>query len=843
MSRNSSSHSISRRKFLAATGGVFAVAPTLAQTIPPAQADTPRGPLPTVPLTGSTPMTVKLKSGQFLEARALAPGVFRVRLGPSAVFAQSLQERYGVVRSGWPGVPVGTRSTAGTVMLSTAEGDLTVDKASGKIALRDHAGHSLSPEIAPLLSNLAVQQRRELWLRAKTLVEMFRGEDKYPVPNLGDSPENMKSGFGLTCSLQPDERFYGLGTASKQHIQLRGQAFYNWVRYRHDEQPVPFVMSSAGWGLFLNTSWRHYIDIGKGELNRLFIWGPEGDLDFFLITGSGFPELLNRYTQITGRPMLLPQWAYGLTWINHVLSNQYEVLENARTFRQEHIPCDGFGLDAGWEKKGERCSTKLEWNTDRFYIPKFMKGKGGRNQSFIAALRRLGFKLHLWVCTDYDLTGEEERVIAEREHRPVPPGPEAWFAHLKGFLDDGVAGWKFDPAHLVDLPKPNRRYANGRSESEMHNLNQVLMVKQVNQGQTQYTGRRAMMQYCGGWAGTQRWAASTVGDIMAGPDGVAWMLNSGMSGFMNTSGDMWVNRPASLAWCYCSEGDRNVYWPEGAGIHLGFLSAWTLIDGWAYSEQPWLAGEKLEHMVKAYARLRYSLMPYIYSAAHTGSLSGMPIMRAMPLMFPDDPALQDSIRQYMLGDDLLVTVFTPKVRFPVGRWIDYWTGKEYFGPAEITYQIPEGRGGGLFIRAGAILPCWREMDYVAQKPVDELSLHVYPEGRSHFTLYEDDGLTPGYDKGEVAQTDITCQRKQDEVTLTIAPRRGTYVGMPDRRSFQVWIHGTKPVRILVNRQPMREGLQGWQFDGGAKAIRLQLEEDPRRKAPQVVHVLWQTSDH
>jgi alpha-glucosidase (family GH31 glycosyl hydrolase) len=784
---------------------------------------------------GSAPVTLKLSSGQSLQVQAVAPGSFRVRLGSNPDFAPTLQERYGVVRSDWPAVEVQTRSTGDTVTLHTSDGELTVDKASGRIALRDSTGRVLSPEIGPLLSNLTSDQRRDVWTRAKALVELFRATNKYPSPDLGDSPEKLSVGFGLTARLQPGERFYGLGTGSKQHIQLRGQAFYDWVSYMYNEQPVPFVMSSAGWALFLNTSWRHYVDIGKGVPDQMFVWGPEGDLDIFLITGAGLPQLLDRYTQISGRPMLLPQWAYGLTWINHVISNQHEVLENARTFRQEHIPCDGFGLDAGWSKKGEDCSNKLEWNTDRFYIPEFMKGKGGANQSFIAALRRLSFNLHVWVCTDYDLTAEEEREVAEREHRQAPPGPEAWFAHLKGFLDDGVVGWKFDPAHLVDSPDPKRHYVNGHSESEMHNLNQVLLVKQVNQAQTQYTGTRVMMQYCGGWAGTQHWTASTVGDVMLGPHGLVWLLSSGMSGFMNTSGDMWVNRPASFAWCKCA--DEDAFWPDGASIHLGFLSAWTLIDGWGYSEQPWVAGEKLERMVKDYARLRYTLMPYVYSVAHVGSLTGMPIVRAMPLMFPDDAAVHDSVQQYMLGDYLLVTAFTPKVHFPAGRWIDYWTGKEYRGPAEVQYTIPENRGGGLFIRAGAILPYWREMDFVGQKPVDALSLRVYPEGRSHFNLYEDDGLTLGYEKGEFAQTEITSQRLQNEVVLAIPPRLGKYAGMPEKRSFAVWIYGVEPVRILLNAKPLPEGPEGWQMDRGAKAVRLRVEEDPGREATQVVRVI------
>jgi alpha-glucosidase (family GH31 glycosyl hydrolase) len=779
---------------------------------------------------------LKVTSEQSIYVQAVAPGIFHVRLGKNSLPSMSLEERYGVVRSDWPGVLVEQRSTVDTVTLSTADGDLTVDKASGRITLCDHAGHVLSPEISPILSNLTDEQRRGLWLRAKTLVDSFRDQDKYPSPDLGDSPEKVSAGFGLTVRLKPDERFYGFGTGSKQHIQLRGQSIYNWVSYMHDEQPVPFVMSTAGWGLFLSTSWRHYVDVGKSDPNQMFVWGPEGDLDFFLITGSSMPEVLDRYTQITGRPMLLPEWAYGLTWINHVLSNQFDVLENAERFRAEHIPSDGFGLDAGWAKGGgEDCSTRLEWNTDRFYIPAFMKGKSGQNQTFVGALRRLGFKPHLWVCTDYDLTGEEERAIAEREHKPAPPGSEAWFNHLKTFLDDGEVGWKFDPAHLVDRPDPARQYANGHSESEMHNLNQVLLVKQVNQGQQEYTSERPMMQYCGGWAGTQRWAASTVGDVMAGPDGMTWMLSAGMSGFINTTGDMWVNRPVDNTMCKCGNTD-DVFWPDGAGIHLGFLSSWTLTDGWGYLEQPWLAGEKLKKMFKDYARLRYSILPYIYSTAYNGTKTGMPIMRAMPLMFSQDVELQDSIRQYMFGDFLMVTAFTPKVRFPAGRWIDYWTGKEYTGPSEIAYSIPEGRGGGLFIKAGAILPYQPDMDYVGQKPVDALALRVYPEGRSEFTLYEDDGLSLGYETGEAAKTDITSQNDASGELLTIGPREGRYAGMPDQRSFEVSVYGVRPRQVLLNGKALNQGPHGWQFDRETKTVRLQVKEDPARRVSQVVRI-------
>ncbi len=671
--------------------------------------------------------------------------------------------------------------------------------------------------------------------RVSALIEEFRKQENPSAMVEGVQAKEVPTstviepgkGFGLLATIQPGERFYGLGTASKEHIQLRGHAYYNWIRYKHSEQPVPFVMSSAGWGLFINTTWRHYVDLGKSNPDDLLVWGAEGDLDIYLIAGSGYPQLLDRYTQITGRPMLLPQWAYGMTWINYYWSDQWHVLENAKHFRDSGFPCDGFGLEPGWMKKEYDDSTKKDWNTNRFYMPDWLRGKENRNQNFIGALGRYGFKLHLWLLSDYDLTQEEERQSTVRQGGKPEVVGEPWFDHLKKFLDDGVVAWKLDPAHFVDKADPKRVYANGRSEFEMHNVNSVLAVKQMCEGQRAYTGLRPMLQHCGGWAGTQHWTASTVGDIIAGPEGMVWMMNSAMSGYMNTTGDMYVHKPAGVT----------RFWPDGAGIHFGFLAPWTLIDGWAFPDQPWFAGPKLEGMMHDYAKLRYHLLPYIYSAAHTGARTGMPILRPMPLVFPDDPELTDATTEYMLGDSLLVTAFTPRVRFPAGRWIDAWTGKEFRGPAEMTYPIPENRGGGLFIRAGAILPYWPDMDYVGQKPVETLDLHVYPEGESHFTLYEDDGLTPAYETGAIARTDMECKANASGVTVRLAPRAGSYNGMPEVRRFAVFLHAAKPGRVLLNGTPLAEGPQGWQYDRTAGTVRVLVTEDPQRKAARTVQLL------
>jgi alpha-glucosidase (family GH31 glycosyl hydrolase) len=267
---------------------------------------------------------------------------------------------------------------------------------------------------------------------------------------------------------------------------------------------------------------------------------------------------------------------------------------------------------------------------------------------------------------------------------------------------------------------------------------------------------------------------------------------------------------------------------QGQGIHFGFLQPWSQHNNWAYTTQPWFLGKQGEAIYRDYARLRYSLIPYIYSAAHHGHLTSMPILRPMPLAFPDDLRLADCTTQYMLGGSLLVAAFTDKVLLPVGRWIDYWTGVEHVGPKEMRCEHPKNRAGGLFIRAGAIIPYWPQMDYVGEVPVETLALHVYPDEKSEYTLYEDDGDSLEYLKGAVARTVIRCVADAGRVTLTIDPRQGTYRGMPATRGYEVSIHTARPRNVTGATKV------DWSYDDEAKVIRLTIAEDPQRKTPAVV---------
>jgi alpha-glucosidase (family GH31 glycosyl hydrolase) len=136
--------------------------------------------------------------------------------------------------------------------------------------------------------------------------------------------------------------------------------------------------------------------------------------------------------------------------------------------------------------------------------------------------------------------------------------------------------------------------------------------------------------------------------------------------------------------------------------------------------------------------------------------------------------------------------------------------------------------GGLFVRVGAIIPYWPEMDYVGEQSVVTLSLHVYPEGKSDYTLYEDDGDSFEYLKGAVARTPIRCDAGQSQVTLTIDPRQGSYRGMPARRGYEVHIHMARPRTVTVT------GGAAWSYSPEAKTVCLSVAEDPERKTPVVV---------
>lgn len=591
--------------------------------------------------------------------------------------------------------------------------------------------------------------------------------------------------FGLKIAIQPKEAFYGMGEAVKDRLNLRGGEYQNWATYQFDEIPIPFVMSNAGWGMFFNVNGRHFVDIGKRDANSMIVLGNEDDLDVFFFRGEKLEDLIRCYTSLTGGIMLLPKWAYGLTYIPSILKNQVEVLDDAQRLRQDHIPCDHISLEPQWMETFYDYSLERNWDLKKFHMmdcinepdrPEF--GETGRKgkYSFINALRRYGFHTSLWLCNSYDFTDEAERIAQKKEKGLLEP----WYAHLSKFVNQGIDGFKIDPADTLDTNRPEMVCANGYSEVEMHNLSQVLMPMQVYQGMAQQLRQRPMLHYCGGYAGIQRWCAANTGDNGGLKGSLLWMLGLGLSGHSNTTVDMDIHYKESM--------------------HFAMFAPWAHLNAWLGCSEPWWETPEMYQIFKDYAQLRYRLIPYIYSAALETYETAMPILRAMPLAFPDNSKVQNLAEQYLFGPSLMLQCYSDVVVLPQGEWIDWWTHQRFEGNIEMTYCPPENRGGGLFIRGGAIIPMWENRDYMDQKSEEHIILEIWPCGDSCYTFREDDGESLDYLTQPCCKTEIYCKEQAQEVWITIGDRVGDYCGKPKVRRWTVRVHTTKTVKICCASQ-------------------------------------------
>ena len=404
---------------------------------------------------------------------------------------------------------------------------------------------------------------------------------------------------------------------------------------------------------------------------------------------------------------------------------------------------------------------------------------------------------------------DDERLKDAVYQDQITKPEEAWFEHLKKFVDDGARAFKLDACAQVSR-HPDRKWINGMDDREIHNLNPVLYGKQMNQGFAEYTKKRPMINIALGYAGSQQYAAMWAGDTGGGGKSLTSLLNHGFCGHSNVSTDM------------------DVY--NEQGIHCGFLQAWCQINSWYQYNEPWFQGEKLTAIFTSYARLRYRLMPYIYSMARLANKTGFPVMRAMSLVFPDDPGSDALILQYMLGDAFLTASFTDNIHLPAGNWFDYWTGKQMEGPTTLPVTYPEGKGGSLFVRAGAIIPMGPEISYWGHKKMDTLLIDIFPGNREEpFVLYEDDGDTEAYLEGRTASTEFDQKLEGAKLTLSVSPREGSYDGMPEQRKYQFEIHCQRPAGVHVNGKPLSD----WHYDSGKSLLSLPPVEAPAEKSIEI----------
>lgn len=749
---------------------------------------------------------VKINDGLTVSVEACSESIFRIKVSPRKDFTESLMERYELIKTDWSEVKTDISDKGGVWTLKTPEYSLAINKKTGVMTVKDAKGGKVIREVRflPEKEGLCGEMRsfiNEKYADLKVADNgggiigddngKFGEVDKHEIP-AADAVSI------LSFSMEDGERFYGGGSTSRDHIQHRGEFLRMWTTYQQTEIPMPFMMSSRGWGVYNNSTRKSFFDIGNQQKSKFNIINTFDEADFFLMMGKDMPAILNEYTLVTGRTYVLPKWAYGLCFGPNMREEQFDILNDAVRFRQFDVPCDVFWLEPQWMEKRYDFSTKKKWNYDRFspepYWLQDQYPKTMHNRLFIGKLRSMGFHLGLWLCEEYDLSIQEEDIIAERTGGKLS-GQEHWMDHLTVFMDQGVEGFKLDPARTIDN-HTNWEYYNGRSDKEMHNLNQVLLPKQMRELGRKYNGKRTWHHYCGGWSGTQHWTASTSGDNGGGKTALYDQLNLGMSGFLNTSCDV-MSVPREL---------------EMQGLHFGLFLPWVQINSWFSMMHPFYYAKEEQDIYRFYVKLRYSLAPYIYSMALEAAQNGMPIVRSMPLCFPDDRNCDDMTYQYMFGDNFCVGIFTNEIYLPKGTWTDAWSGEKIVSKGEtFTREYPSNRAGLLFIREGAIIPTQPDVEYLGVRPFDRVILKVYPHGDSAYTMLDDDGESYEYENGGVASTLFESHERDGGVEVVVNPVQGSFKGMPSEREYSFRIQrDSRPASVSLNGA----AVQDWTYEDG-----------------------------
>ncbi len=749
---------------------------------------------------------VKINDGLTVSVEACSGSIFRIKVSPRKDFTESLMERYELIKTDWSEVKTDISDKGGVWTLKTPEYSLAINKKTGVMTVKDAKGGKVIREVRflPEKEGLCGEMRsfiNEKYADLKVADNgggiigddngKFGEVDKHEIP-AADAVSI------LSFSMEDGERFYGGGSTSRDHIQHRGEFLRMWTTYQQTEIPMPFMMSSRGWGVYNNSTRKSFFDIGNQQKTKFNIINTFDEADFYLMMGKDMPAVLNEYTLVTGRTYVLPKWAYGLCFGPNMREEQFDILNDAVRFRQFDVPCDVFWLEPQWMEKRYDFSTKKKWNYDRFspepYWLQDQYPKTMHNRLFIGKLRSMGFHLGLWLCEEYDLSIQEEDIIAERTGGKLS-GQEHWMDHLTVFMDQGVEGFKLDPARTIDN-HTNWEYYNGRTDKEMHNLNQVLLPKQMRELGRKYNGKRTWHHYCGGWSGTQHWTASTSGDNGGGKTALYDQLNLGMSGFLNTSCDV-MSVPREL---------------EMQGLHFGLFLPWVQINSWFSMMHPFYYAKEEQDIYRFYVKLRYSLAPYIYSMALEAAQNGMPIVRSMPLCFPDDRNCDDMTYQYMFGDNFCVGIFTNEIYLPKGTWTDAWSGEKIVSKGEtFTREYPSDRAGLLFIREGAIIPTQPDVEYLGARPFDRVILKVYPHGDSAYTMLDDDGESYEYENGGIASTLFESHERDGGVEVVVNPVQGSFKGMPSEREYSFRIQrDSRPASVSLNGA----AVQDWTYEDG-----------------------------
>ncbi|MBR3455433.1 MAG: alpha-xylosidase [Bacteroidaceae bacterium] len=503
--------------------------------------------------------------------------------------------------------------------------------------------------------------------------------------------------------LSPGERIYGCGE-SFTSLNKVGQKVHLFVTDPQAPEtdgqykPIPFFFSNRGYGVFMHTSAPVTCDFGASYIGADRLFMADEKMDFFIFFGEP-AEILDAYTDITGKSPMLPLWTFG-TWMSRITYfSQEEGMDIANQLRKHKIPSDVIHFDTGWFGVDWQCD--YEFAKDRFSDPVGM----------LKQMDDMGFHTCLWQLPYFTPKNRYFKELIDggmhvkNANGGMPyedavldlsnPKTVAWYQEKIGnLIRQGVDVIKCDFGEAAPL---NGFYASGKGGLYEHNLYPLRYNKALWEAVKQYSGDGVIWARSA-WAGSQRYplhwggdAATTntgmLGDLLGG-------LSFGLSGFSFWSHDMGG---------FVTASPEDIYrrW-----LPFGFLSSHTRAHG-APPTEPWLISESFTKAFRDCAEMKYKLMPYVYAQAKDCSERGLPMVRALFVEFPKDPGAWLVEDEYLFGSQILVAPMLESgdsrmCYLPEGKWIDYQNGKVYNrGFQEIQVgKIP----AVILVRDGSLIP-------------------------------------------------------------------------------------------------------------------------------------------
>lgn len=526
-------------------------------------------------------------------------------------------------------------------------------------------------------------------------------------------------------ALAPGEKLIG-GGESFGPLDKRGQKLVLsttdalGVETPSQYKPVPFFLSSRGYGVFFHTSAPLTADLGATHFSQSTISLGDDVADLFVFLGAP-KDVLAAYTDLTGRPPLPPLWSFGL-WMSRITySSEAEVRDVAAKLREHRIPSDVIHLDTGWFETDWHCD--YEFSRSRFTDA----GK------MIADLRRDGFRVSLWQLPYFvpknklfpeilaqGLHVKDAKGGTPREDAVLDfsnPKTVAWYQEkLAGLLQLGVGAIKVDFGEAAPF---DGLYASGSTGFYEHNLYPVRYQKTVMEV-TERTNHESIIWARAAWAGSQRYSLHWGGDSHTTDGAMAATLRGGLS--LGASGfSFWSHDIGG----FFGKSPEELYrrW-----LPFGMLTSHSRCHG-SPPKEPWPYGEKFTDDFRRAVELKYRLMPYVYAQAKDSADRGLPMLRALFFEFPDDPGAWTVDDQYLFGSSLLVAPLLEAnttardVYLPAGRWIDYQTGRVY---ASGWHRIEAGAIPiVLLVRDGTVLPHLALAQSTVQMDWSQLELVAY----------------------------------------------------------------------------------------------------------------------